>query len=50
MSNWLGAPAIKYQDSAYEKPLFLATNFNDYFDYNSHIIIFPKRKNDYSTE
>lgn len=42
--NWLGAPSIKYQESAYEKPLFITTKFKDYFDYNSHVVIFPSEQ------
>ncbi len=42
--NWLGAPSKKY-DAAYNKPLFLKTEFINYFDYNSHIIIFPPKNN-----
>ena len=42
--NWYGAPAKKY-DIENNKPLFLKTKFIDYYDYDSHIIIFPPKKN-----
>lgn len=42
--NWLGAPSKKYQDSALDKPLFITTPFSQYFDYASHVIVFPKKK------
>ena len=41
--NWLGAPSKKY-DQENEKPLFLKTKFIDYQDYNSHVIVFPPKK------
>ncbi len=41
--NWLGAPARKY-DSPNSKPLFIKTKFTNFYDYNSHIIIFPPKK------
>lgn len=42
--NWLGAPSEKYNlDNSI--PLFLKTKFTDYYDYNSHIIIFPPKNN-----
>lgn len=41
--NWLGAPSKKY-DLENSRPLFLKTKFIDYYDYNSHIIIFPPKK------
>ncbi len=44
--NWLGAPSMKYQASSQEKPLFITTNFDQYFDYHSHVVIFPKKKTD----
>ncbi|SFW36885.1 hypothetical protein [Cellulophaga fucicola] len=42
--NWLGAPAKKY-DTEGNQPLFLKTKFIDYYDYDSHIIVFPPKKN-----
>ncbi len=42
--NWLGAPSKKYQETAYEKPLFISTNFEAYTDYNSHVIVFPPKE------
>jgi len=42
--NWLGSPSVKYQSSEFEKPLFISTSFKDYFDYNSHVVIFPRKK------
>ncbi len=41
--NWLGAPAMMYNITN-SKPLFLKTKFVDYYDYDSHIIIFPPKK------
>ncbi len=41
--NWLGAPAKKY-DSPNNKPLFIKTKFTNYYDYNSHIIVFPPKR------
>lgn len=41
--NWSGAPSTKYQVSKYENPLFLATDFVDYRDYGSHVILLPRR-------
>lgn len=38
--NWAGAPSIRY-GSEWEKPLFLSTPFTQYFDYASHILVFP---------
>ena len=38
--NWQGAPSKKY-DLVKSGPLFSKTKFIDYYDYNSHIIIFP---------
>ena len=42
--NWSGAPSKEYQISEYEKPLFITTPFENYFDYNSHVIVVPKKK------
>ncbi|AUC76309.1 hypothetical protein [Olleya sp. Bg11-27] len=42
--NWNGAPAKKY-DIDNNKPLFLKTKFTNYTDYDSHIIVFPPKKN-----
>lgn len=41
--NWLGSPSLQYQDSEFDKPLFISTNFKNYFDYNSHVVIFPRK-------
>ena len=42
--NWSGTPSYKiYRGS--EKPLFISTKFKDFYDYNTHIIIFPPKKN-----
>lgn len=41
--NWLGAPSKKYNIEN-SKPLFLKTKFIDYYDYDSHVIIFPPKK------
>lgn len=41
--NWLGAPALIYQSHEFEKPLFLSTDFNEYFDYSSHVIVVPRK-------
>lgn len=40
--NWQGVPAKVYNTG--EMPLFITTNFLDYKDYNSHIIVFPPKK------
>jgi len=42
--NWLGVPALSLQTTQYEKPLFITTTFSEYFDYNSHIIVFPPKE------
>jgi hypothetical protein len=42
--NWLGAPSMKYALEG-DKPLFLSTKFTKFYDYNSHIIIFPPKRN-----
>ncbi|MCB0478044.1 MAG: hypothetical protein KDC84_07770, partial [Crocinitomicaceae bacterium] len=41
--NWIGAPSKKY-DSEYSKKLFVKTPFLEYQDYNSHVVIFPPKK------
>jgi len=38
---WAGSPSAKYGEN---KPLFLKTNFIDYHDYSSHIIVVPPKK------
>ncbi|GAA3517304.1 hypothetical protein GCM10022393_34260 [Aquimarina addita] len=38
--NWSGAPSREYQES-WDKPLFLKTKFLEFYDYNSHIVVFP---------
>ena len=40
--NWLGAPGKKYE--TWPKLLFITTPFLQYYDYDSHIVIFPPRK------
>ena len=40
--NWMGAPSKKYEVAT--KPLFLSTPFLSYFDYNSHVVIFPPKQ------
>ena len=42
--NWSGAPSFKFYGGS-EKPLFISTKFTEFYDYNTHIIIFPP-KND----
>lgn len=41
--NWEGAPSVKYETEG-SKPLFISTKFTEFYDYNSHIIIFPPKK------
>ena len=38
--NWLGTPSIQFEDSL-DQPLFFKTKFTEYYDYSSHIIVFP---------
>lgn len=38
--NWLGVPSKKYSES-YDKPLFVATKFDEFSDYHSHVLVFP---------
>lgn len=38
--NWLGAPSKKYLINE-GKPLFLKTKFTNFYDYQSHIVVFP---------
>lgn len=40
--NWLGTPSIKYDSTGTE--LFKKTKFTEYFDYTSHIVVFPPKK------
>ncbi len=40
--NWSGAPGKKYELSS--KPLFISTPFLRFYDYSSHVIIFPPKK------
>jgi hypothetical protein len=42
---WSGAPSARYDDFGYDNPLFVATNFYDYYDYNSHVIVVPPKLN-----
>ena len=44
--NWSGAPAKMYEQSSYDKSLFVKTDFAQYVDYYSHVIIFPRKKKD----
>ena len=37
---WAGSPSAQYSEQG-EKPLFLATPFTQYYDYASHIVVFP---------
>jgi len=46
--NWMGVPCSKYS-SPNEKPLFIATKFTEFLDYNSHVIIFPPKKKSFTT-
>ncbi|MBL56283.1 MAG: hypothetical protein CMP61_03755 [Flavobacteriales bacterium] len=39
---WTGAPSSDYDQ--FGVPLFKKTPFTDYFDYSSHIIVFPPKK------
>ncbi len=41
--NQEGLPAEKYA-RGYEKPLFLKTKFTEFTDYSSHVIVFPRKK------
>lgn len=41
---WAGAPSKETIINNDKKPLFITTNFLNYIDYNSHIIIFPPKK------
>ena len=41
--NWAGAPSKKYNVNG-EKPLFLATKFTNFYDYNSHVVVFPPKQ------
>ena len=43
--NWNGAPAQKY-DLENNAPLFLKTKFSEYYDYSSHIIVFPPKESE----
>jgi len=43
--NWSGAPSSKV-DIYKIKPLFINTPFLRYFDYNSHIVIYPPKQKD----
>lgn len=40
--NWAGSP---YGTSLNEKPLFLKTKFTEFYDYDSHIVVFPPIRN-----
>tara|TARA_B110000211_G_C14079917_1_gene554034 strand:- start:2035 stop:2901 length:867 start_codon:yes stop_codon:yes gene_type:complete len=41
--NWSGAPSIEYA-YGFDDPLFKKTKFTDYYDYGSHIIVFPPKE------
>lgn len=41
--NWAGAPGFKY-DIPGAKPLFITTPFERFHDYNSHVVVFPPKK------
>jgi hypothetical protein len=41
--NWTGAPSKKYDFNG-NKPLFIKTKFTNFYDYDSHIIVFPPKK------
>ncbi len=41
--NWAGSPSIKYTNKT-AKPLFIKTKFIEFYDYESHVIVFPPRK------
>ena len=41
--NWLGAPSLEYT-YGYYVPLFKKVKFMEYYDYGSHIIVFPPKK------
>lgn len=43
--NWSGAPSQKF-NIGNNSPLFLETKFTEYYDYNSHIIVFPPKKSE----
>jgi len=47
--NWLGSPSDGYQDQ-YHIPLFIDTKFTEYYDYDSHVIIFPAKKSTFQTQ
>lgn len=40
--NWIGTPSLKYDEFGTE--LFLKTKFTEYYDYSSHVIVFPPKK------
>ena len=42
---WYGAPAEKYEITSL--PLFRTTPFLDYFDYHSHVVVFPPKLDDF---
>lgn len=41
--NWSGAPSMKYANQG-DKPLFLKTKFIEFYDYESHIVVFPPKE------
>ncbi len=41
---WDGAPCLKYNKNLSAQYLFKKTKFNEYFDYESHVIVFPPKK------
>ncbi len=41
--NWLGSPSSEYELT----PLFISTKMTEYYNYNSHIVVFPPKKDIY---
>lgn len=41
--NWEGTPSTKYT-SKNAKPLFIKTKFTEFYDYDSHVIVFPPKR------
>jgi len=42
---WSGSPSITYQESGHDEPLFESTDFNNYYDFNSHVVVVPQKLN-----
>lgn len=42
--NWVGAPANSSYEWGSNIPLFIATPFADYHDYQSHVLVFPPKQ------